>query len=172
MAKLMLNGTQIGVGVEDYKGATRTADGTHGLVPAATSASMNYFLRGDGTWASAGGATITDIGASLEGTDLCNIAVSNVYTYGDWVTGTVEVFAYGGDLYSGAALFTGLPAPYGGMIVYCTVHCANDSTKKFNAHIDGDGYMVAEEAMDGYGMLNVSFTYLKAQVIIYAKNYN
>ena len=34
-----------------YKGATTAAAGTKGLVPAATTATKNNFLRGDGTWA-------------------------------------------------------------------------------------------------------------------------
>jgi hypothetical protein len=34
-----------------YVGATSSANATVGLVPAAASAQRNYFLRGDGTWA-------------------------------------------------------------------------------------------------------------------------
>ena len=33
-----------------YVGATSSAAGTEGLVPAASSANRNKFLRGDGTW--------------------------------------------------------------------------------------------------------------------------
>ena len=35
---------------DDYTGATSSTDGVHGLVPAATSANRNKFLRGDATW--------------------------------------------------------------------------------------------------------------------------
>lgn len=35
----------------DYVGATSSANGTHGLVPAAGIANKDNFLRGDGTWA-------------------------------------------------------------------------------------------------------------------------
>jgi hypothetical protein len=36
--------------VPDYQGATSSAAGVAGLVPAATSANREKFLRGDGTW--------------------------------------------------------------------------------------------------------------------------
>lgn len=40
-----------------YVGATSSAAGTAGIVPAATSAQKDYFLRGDGTWAGAGSSS-------------------------------------------------------------------------------------------------------------------
>lgn len=39
----------------DMTGATTTTDGSHGLVPAPLAGDQNKFLRGDGTWAEAGG---------------------------------------------------------------------------------------------------------------------
>ena len=38
----------------DYVGATSSANGTHGLVPAATSAQKDNYLKGDGTWSNSG----------------------------------------------------------------------------------------------------------------------
>ena len=40
-------------------GATASASGTMGLVPAPSSGKQNYFLRGDGTWAFLEGTTYT-----------------------------------------------------------------------------------------------------------------
>lgn len=39
-----------GAGASDFTGATSSADGTHGLVPAPLIANRKNFLRGDGTW--------------------------------------------------------------------------------------------------------------------------
>ena len=39
-------------GVDNYQGATSNVNGVAGLVPAATSAQKDNFLKGDGTWAS------------------------------------------------------------------------------------------------------------------------
>ncbi len=49
--------------VSVYQGATASAAGVAGLVPAAQSAEKDYFLKGDGTWAEAGSSSIdeTDI---------------------------------------------------------------------------------------------------------------
>lgn len=41
------------ISVPEYDGATASADGTDGLVPAATSAEKDLYLKGDGTWGSA-----------------------------------------------------------------------------------------------------------------------
>lgn len=38
------------VSVADMKGATSSAAGTHGLVPAPAAGKQSMFLRGDGTW--------------------------------------------------------------------------------------------------------------------------
>ena len=43
--------------VQAYQGATSNADGVAGLVPAATSANKDKFLRGDGTWAEVSGGS-------------------------------------------------------------------------------------------------------------------
>ena len=47
---LKVNGSQVVTFANTYVGATSSANATAGLVPAATSAQRNYFLRGDGTW--------------------------------------------------------------------------------------------------------------------------
>lgn len=39
-----------GVTYNDMKGATASADGTHGLVPAPAAGTQTKYLRGDGTW--------------------------------------------------------------------------------------------------------------------------
>ena len=43
----------------EMTGATASANGTKGLVPAPSSGKQNYFLRGDGTWAFLEGTTYT-----------------------------------------------------------------------------------------------------------------
>ena len=47
---LTINGNKVITVADTYVGATSTTNATAGLVPAATSAQRNYFLRGDGTW--------------------------------------------------------------------------------------------------------------------------
>lgn len=42
---------------EEMKGATASAAGVHGLVPAPAAGNQNKFLRGDGTWQTAGAVT-------------------------------------------------------------------------------------------------------------------
>ena len=48
---LTINGNRVITAADIYVGATSEANATVGLVPAATSAQRNCFLRGDGTWA-------------------------------------------------------------------------------------------------------------------------
>jgi len=48
---LKIDNTKVITAADIYVGATSAANATAGLVPAATSAQRNYFLRGDGTWA-------------------------------------------------------------------------------------------------------------------------
>lgn len=48
---------QANVAVPSYTGATSSAAGTAGLVPAAQSSEREKFLRGDGTWQEASGGT-------------------------------------------------------------------------------------------------------------------
>lgn len=48
--RLLINGQKVITVADVYVGATASAAATSGLVPAATSAQRNYFLRGDGTW--------------------------------------------------------------------------------------------------------------------------
>lgn len=46
-----INNETIAVGsYSDFTGATTTEDGTHGLVPAPTTADVGSYLKGDGTW--------------------------------------------------------------------------------------------------------------------------
>lgn len=49
--QLKINGNKVITAADIYVGATTSANATVGLVPAATSAQHNYFLKGDGTWA-------------------------------------------------------------------------------------------------------------------------
>lgn len=54
-----------GINPVDFTGATSSAGGVSGLVPAPSSGDENKFLRGDGTWASVsggGGGTHIDVG--------------------------------------------------------------------------------------------------------------
>ena len=108
--------------VSDYVGATSSADGTAGLVPAALSSQKDYFLRGDGVWAQivstgSGVASIADyVGAtsSADGTaGLVPAATSaergNVLQ-GDG-TWTAVVHLSGDESVSGAKTFA--QGPYG-----------------------------------------------------------
>jgi hypothetical protein len=47
---LKINGNRVVTFADTYVGATSSADATTGLVPVASSANRNKFLRGDGTW--------------------------------------------------------------------------------------------------------------------------
>lgn len=50
--------------ISNYTGATSSAAGVAGLVPAATSAQRESFLRGDGTWAEAASPVSEYVGAT------------------------------------------------------------------------------------------------------------
>ena len=45
----------------DFTGATIQQDGSHGLVPEPSAGDENKFLKGDGTWADAGGGNVDDV---------------------------------------------------------------------------------------------------------------
>lgn len=63
----------------DMKGATSSASGVHGLVPAPTSGERVSFLRGDGTWATPANTTYTaGAGISISGTQISNAGVRAV----------------------------------------------------------------------------------------------
>lgn len=63
----------------DMKGATSSASGVHGLVPAPTSGERVSFLRGDGTWATPANTTYTaGAGISISGTQINNAGVRAV----------------------------------------------------------------------------------------------
>lgn len=63
----------------DMKGATSSASGVHGLVPAPTSGERVSFLRGDGTWATPTNTTYTaGTGISISGTQISNAGVRAV----------------------------------------------------------------------------------------------
>ena len=51
----------------DLKGATASAPGTHGLVPAPAAGKQTQFLRGDGTWATPTDTKYTDATQSVHG---------------------------------------------------------------------------------------------------------
>lgn len=78
----------------DMKGATSSASGVHGLVPAPTSGERVSFLRGDGTWATPADTTYTaGAGISISGTQISNAGVRAV---GSGTTnGTISVNAGG-----------------------------------------------------------------------------
>lgn len=78
----------------DMKGATSSASGVHGLVPAPTSGERVSFLRGDGTWATPANTTYTaGAGISISGTQISNAGVRAV---GSGTTnGTISVNAGG-----------------------------------------------------------------------------
>ncbi len=60
----------------DMKGATSSASGTHGLVPAPTSSQRGQYLRGDGTWSTPTDTTYTaGTGISISGTQISNTGV-------------------------------------------------------------------------------------------------
>lgn len=60
----------------DMKGATSTASGTHGLVPAPTSSQSGQYLRGDGTWSTPANTTYSaGAGISISGTQISNTGV-------------------------------------------------------------------------------------------------
>ena len=60
----------------DMKGATSSASGTHGLVPAPTSSQRGQYLRGDGTWSTPTDTTYTaGTGISISGAQISNTGV-------------------------------------------------------------------------------------------------
>ena len=78
----------------DMKGASSSASGTHGLVPAPASGERGSFLRGDGTWATPTNTTYTaGAGISISGTQISNAGVRAI---GPGTTnGTISVNADG-----------------------------------------------------------------------------
>lgn len=78
----------------DMKGATSSASGTHGLVPAPTSSQRGQYLRGDGTWSTPTDTTYSaGAGISISGTQISNAGVRAV---GSGTTnGTISVNAGG-----------------------------------------------------------------------------
>lgn len=60
----------------DMKGATSSASGTHGLVPAPTSSQRGQYLRGDGTWSTPTDTTYSaGAGISISGTQISNTGI-------------------------------------------------------------------------------------------------
>ena len=52
--------------IQDYQGATASANGSSGLVPAAQSGEKDLFLKGDGTWSDFPTITNNQIDALFE----------------------------------------------------------------------------------------------------------
>nr|DAL50569.1 MAG TPA_asm: hypothetical protein [Caudoviricetes sp.] len=78
----------------DMKGATSSANGVHGLVPAPTSGERVSFLRGDGTWATPTNTTYTaGTGISISGTQISNAGVRAIDS--GTTNGTISVNAGG-----------------------------------------------------------------------------
>lgn len=78
----------------DMKGATSSASGTHGLVPAPESSQRGQYLRGDGTWSTPTDTTYSaGAGISISGTQISNAGVRAI---GSGTTnGTISVNAGG-----------------------------------------------------------------------------
>lgn len=78
----------------DMKGATSSASGTHGLVPAPTSSQRGQYLRGDGTWSTPTDTTYSaGAGISISGAQISNAGVRAI---GSGTTnGTISVNAGG-----------------------------------------------------------------------------
>lgn len=78
----------------DMKGATSSASGTHGLVPAPESSQRGQYLRGDGTWSTPTDTTYSaGAGISISGAQISNAGVRAV---GSGTTnGTISVNAGG-----------------------------------------------------------------------------
>ena len=71
-------------------GATTAEDGTSGLLPAPTTADVNKFFKGDGTWASAGAGSVEELN-DIGDVDITDVADGQVLTYdgtaNKWVNG-------------------------------------------------------------------------------------
>ena len=78
----------------DMKGATSSASGTHGLVPAPESSQRGQYLRGDGTWSTPTDTTYSaGAGISISGAQISNAGVRAI---GSGTTnGTISVNAGG-----------------------------------------------------------------------------
>ena len=83
--------------IPQYEGATASADGTDGLVPAATSAEKDMFLKGDGTWEALPTNHVT--------TDT-NQTITGVKTFGAGVYGNVVALSAGAIDVSAGTVFT------------------------------------------------------------------
>lgn len=55
---LTLTASDVGAVTSAFTGATRSAAGAIGLVPAPTAGQQNMFLKGDGTWGETGGGDV------------------------------------------------------------------------------------------------------------------
>ena len=83
---------------EPMAGATAQANGEKGLVPAPLIADRNKFLRGDGTWAEAGGGgtgTITDV--QVDGVSVVTDGVAEIDLSGYAETADLSAVATSGD---------------------------------------------------------------------------
>jgi len=121
----------------NYIGATSSASGVAGLVPPATSAERDYYLKGDGTWAAAsGGGSVSDyVGAtsSASGTHglvpAATSAERDSYLKGDGTWGSISLPS----TYVGA---TGSASGTAGLVPAAT----SSDTAKF---LQGDGTWAA-----------------------------
>lgn len=72
----------------DFRGATASQDGAHGLVPAPLIADKDKFLKGDGTWSNAGGGSLS----TLSDVTLSSPTNGQVLKYdsvsGKWINGS------------------------------------------------------------------------------------
>jgi hypothetical protein len=75
-----LTGTQTTALLDTYTGATSSVAGVKGLVPSASTANRNNFLRGDGTWASTSATWGAITGTLSNQTDLSNALANKLDT--------------------------------------------------------------------------------------------
>ena len=78
----------------DFRGATASQDGAHGLVPAPLIADKDKYLKGDGTWAAVQGGGGSSTLAGLTDVDLNNLADGQLIRYDSvnakWVNAGVD----------------------------------------------------------------------------------
>mgnify|MGYP004621721355 FL=1 len=125
----------------DMKGATSSASGVHGLVPAPTSGERVSFLRGDGTWATPANTTYTaGAGISISGTQINNAGVRTIDS--GTTNGTISVNT-GGTTTDIAVKGLG-SAAYTASSAYAPASHSHSSIKNngYGIKVDSGGYLL------------------------------